>query len=130
MKKHGVLHRELAALIASLGHGDAIVVADSGLPVPPGVACIDLAVSQGVPPFLPVLQTILFELVVERAVMAQEVQNNETLLQAVVSRLNPVNVQLLPHDQLKELSKKARAIIRTGEWTPYANVILYAGVPF
>lgn len=130
MKKHGVLHRELAALIASLGHGDAIVIADSGLPVPPGVPCIDLAVTQGVPPFMPVLETILFEMVVERAVMAQEVQTNEALLQAVASRLKPVNVQMVSHDQLKELSQRARAVIRTGEWTPYANVILYSGVPF
>lgn len=130
MKKYGILHRELAALIASLGHGDALVVADSGLPVPPEVPCIDLAVCQGVPPFLPVLRAILFEMVVERAVVAQELHNNQNLLQEIASGVSPVQLQAVPHEQFKALTREARGVIRTGEWTPYANVILYAGVAF
>ncbi|AEF94753.1 D-ribose pyranase [Desulfotomaculum nigrificans CO-1-SRB] len=130
MKKHGILHRELAALIASLGHGDAIVVADSGLPVPPGVTCIDLAVTKNVPGFLPVLEAIMYELVVERAVVARELENNPELRQAIADKVAPVELQTVTHENLKQLSQKARAVIRTGEWTPYANIILYAGVAF
>lgn len=130
MKKHGILHRELAALIASLGHGDAIVVADSGLPVPPGVTCIDLAVTKNVPGFLPVLEAIMYELVVERAVVARELENNPELRQAIADKVAPVELQTVTHENLKQLSQKARAVIRTGEWTPYVNIILYAGVAF
>ncbi|AQS59939.1 D-ribose pyranase [Desulforamulus ferrireducens] len=130
MKKHGILHRELAALIASLGHGDAIVIADSGLPVPPGVACIDLAVTKGVPGFLEVLEAILYELVVEKATVAKELLPNSQLLDDINSRLSPVEVQAVSHEELKKLTAEAKAVIRTGEWTPYANVILYAGVAF
>lgn len=130
MKKHGILHRELAALIASLGHGDAIVIGDSGLPVPPGVSCIDLAVTKGVPGFLEVLEAILYELVVERATVAKELQPNSKLLDDITSRLSPVELQVVSHDELKKLTAGAKAVIRTGEWTPYANIILYAGVAF
>ena len=129
MKKHGILQRQLAALIASLGHGDVIVIGDSGLPVPPGVPCIDLAVCQGVPSFLQVLDAILYEMVVEKALIAQELLPNERLLQAITDRVE-VELQTVSHEELKETSEKARAIIRTGEWTPYANIVLYAGVAF
>lgn len=129
MKKHGILHRQLAELIASLGHGDAIVIGDSGLPVPPGVPCVDLAVCQGVPGFLQVLDAILYEMVVERATVAQELQPNEQFLHAIAGRLEP-ELQVVSHEELKKISEKARAIIRTGEWTPYANIVLYAGVAF
>ncbi len=36
--------------------------------------------------------------------------------------------EYVSHEQFKEHTKKAKAIIRTGEATPYANVILHAGV--
>ncbi|ABO51035.1 ribose transport protein RbsD [Desulforamulus reducens MI-1] len=130
MKKQGVLHRDLAALIASLGHRDAIVVADSGLPVPPGVNCIDLAVTKGIPPLLPVLQVILYEMVVERVVIADELQVNQSLVKSIADEVTPVSLEVVSHEQLKSLSQRARAVIRTGEWTPYANVILYSGVAF
>ena len=36
----------------------------------------------------------------------------------------------LPHDELKKMSAGCRFAIRTGEFTPYPNVILRAGVAF
>ncbi|MDO7786049.1 D-ribose pyranase [Desulforamulus aquiferis] len=130
MKKHGILHRDLAALIASMGHGDSIVIGDSGLPVPPGVKCIDLAVYKGVPPFFAVLDAILSEMVVERAVVALELENNKAFTEQVIHKLAPVKIELISHDDLKNISKESRAVIRTGEWTPYANIVLYSGVAF
>jgi D-ribose pyranase len=44
MRKSGVLHARLAAVLTELGHTDLLVVADAGLPIPPGVERIDLAV--------------------------------------------------------------------------------------
>ncbi|SHK97198.1 D-ribose pyranase [Desulforamulus aeronauticus] len=130
MKKQGILQRDLAALIASLGHGDAIVVADSGLPIPLGVTCIDLAVTEGVPGFLEVLDAILYEMVVERATVAGELQSNSTFIDHITSKLVSVDLQVVNHEEFKRRTAGVRAIIRTGEWTPYANIILYAGVAF
>ena len=55
MKKRGVLHAELSRCIAALGHKDLFMIGDAGMPIPPGVEIIDLAVTAGVPTFRQVL---------------------------------------------------------------------------
>ena len=75
MKRGTLLHPELSRVIARLGHGDALVIADAGLPIPPGVERIDLAFAPGKPPFIDVLEAILAEMQVERATLATEVKS-------------------------------------------------------
>ncbi len=123
MKKAGILHADLSRLVASLGHGDLLVIGDAGLPVPPGVPCIDLAVTHGLPGFAPVLAAVLTEMQVERCTMAKEAT---PALQA----LAPLPPTLVSHADFKRAMITARAVVRTGEVTPYANIALYAGVTF
>jgi D-ribose pyranase len=131
MKKTGLLHGELSHLVAMLGHGDAVVVADAGLPVPPGVRCIDLAVSRGVPSFDAVLQALLGEMQVERACLALELAARDPAAAAALkARLPDAQWASVSHHEFKQASHTARAIIRTGEFTPYMNVMLFAGVVF
>jgi D-ribose pyranase len=130
MKKHGVLHGELSKVIAELGHGQAIVVSDYGLPVPKGVPIIDLAISENIPSFLDVLASIVYELPIEKAVVASELKNNNLPLFEKIENQVHVKLRDFSHEELKELTKDVSVIVRTGEWTPYANVILYAGVAF
>lgn len=124
MKKHGILNAQLAGLVASLGHGDKLVIADAGLPVPPGVPVIDLAVVLGVPRFEAVLNAVLDEMAVESAVAAEEAGAE------VRKWVHQTAPGWVTHNEFKELAASARAVIRTGEATPYANVILIAGVAF
>jgi D-ribose pyranase len=124
MKRSGLLHRDLARLVASLGHGDLLVIGDAGLPVPPGVPCIDLAVTHGVPRFAEVLAAVLAEMQVERAVIAAEAGPE---VRGWLGALTPDEVS---HAAFKDASRGAVAVVRTGECTPYANVGLYAGVVF
>jgi D-ribose pyranase len=131
MKKTPLLHAELSGLIASLGHGDALVIADAGLPVPPGTRCIDLALTRGVPSFMEVLQAVLSEMQVERADCADELaQHNPAVSENLLRALPGVRVGTLPHTAFKARSAGARAIVRTGECSPYANVMLFSGVVF
>lgn len=131
MKKTGLLNQQLSAVIAGLGHTDTLVIADAGLPVPPGVARIDLAVTAGVPPFLTVLQAVLGEMQVERAVIASELASVSPGMHAnLLQALGDVPFQAVPHELFKTQSASAHAVVRTGEFTPYANVILSAGVVF
>ncbi|MDI3318041.1 MAG: D-ribose pyranase [Bacillota bacterium] len=132
MRRDGLLHAELLGLLAALGHGQTIVVADAGLPVPPGVRRIDLAVTPGLPGFLPVLEAVTGAMVVEGATVAEELaRGNASLLESVRRLLGPgVRVEAVPHEELKRLSGLAAAVVRTGEFTPYANVLLRAGVAF
>ena len=124
MKKSGILHNELAQLIASLGHGDLLVIADAGLPVPQGVRCIDLAVTLGVPRFLDVLDAVTQEMAIETAFRAAEAGGIGQQIDARVA------AEQVSHADFKTRTTRARAIVRTGEATPYASVGLMAGVVF
>lgn len=130
MKKGPVLNIALSQLIASLGHGDIVVIGDAGLPVPPGVPVIDLALTHGVPRFMQTLTTVLAEMQVERHVLADELAGKNMAIAAAVRALDLPGRSSVPHDEFKRLTAKARAIVRTGECTPYANIILVAGVVF
>jgi D-ribose pyranase len=131
MKKHGILHHELASVIASLGHGQLIVIGDAGLPVPPGVRCIDLAVSENVPRFIDVVRAVLGEMQVERANIATETATVSPHIDAELRELLiGISTNDTSHHDLKGASATAVAVVRTGEFTPYANVALYAGVVF
>ncbi|MCY0939809.1 D-ribose pyranase [Streptomyces antarcticus] len=129
MRADGLWHPRLLHLIAALGHGDLLVVADPGLPVPPGVETVDLVWRRGDPLFGPVLGAVLAELVAEHATVAAEAAD-PGLLAAFAEHLEGLAVERVPHDALKELTARARVVVRTGESTPYANVVLRAGVPF
>lgn len=131
MKKTALLHGALSQLVAGLGHGDLVVIADAGLPVPAGTPCIDLALTRGVPSFDQVLQALLSEMQVERAALADEaLQRSPAFVALAGERLQGVPLERVPHDELKRRSAAARAIVRSGEFTPYANLLLYAGVVF
>jgi D-ribose pyranase len=124
MKKTGILHRDLAAVVAALGHGDLLVIGDAGLPVPPGVRCIDLAVSHGLPGFADVLAAVLSEMQVERSLIATEAA------EAVTGWTAALSPERVSHADFKVLTARAVAVVRTGEVTPYANVGLFSGVTF
>ncbi|WP_035052881.1 D-ribose pyranase [Andreprevotia chitinilytica] len=132
MKKYGHLNRDISRVLASMGHTDSIVIADCGLPVPAGVECIDLTLQIGEPGFLHVLDTVLADFQLERAVFASEAQthNQAVLARATALERRSTAVEFVPHEEFKALTHKAKAIIRTGEATPYANVVLYSGVIF
>lgn len=129
MKRRGILHDALSGSLARLGHTDMVVVADCGLPRPPGVVVVDLAVVFGVPTFAQVIDALAEEIVVERVTVARETASaNLDAHTLIVARFGAPTV--VSHDQLKELSARAVLLVRTGEATPYANAILHCGVPF
>ncbi len=131
MKKIGVLNQPLSRVLAGLGHMDELVIADAGLPIPTGTERIDLAVSAGIPAFLDVLRAVLSEMEVQGAVVAAEtIERSPQMYEALRELLGDVPIQTVPHEQFKVRAAAARAVVRTGEFTPYANVILIAGVVF
>lgn len=131
MYKSNLLNAPLTAVLAEMGHTDQLVVADAGLPIPTTVERIDLAVIPGLPGFMDLVRVILENFQVESAVIAEEIETKSPhLYQELRSALGDVPVQKVPHKQFKEQTVSARAVVRTGEFTPYANVILVAGVRF
>ena len=131
MKKIGILNQPISSVIAGLGHTDTLVIADAGLPIPPETQRIDLALTEGIPSFLDTLRVVLTEMEVERAIVAEEMlDSSPQVYEAVKEMLGDVPIKTVTHLIFKEQTRSARAVIRTGEFTPYANVILTAGVVF
>jgi D-ribose pyranase len=132
MRRAGLLHAELNRVIAAMGHTDTLVIADVGLPVPRGVPCIDLALLPGLPSFAQVFDAICDELAVESATFAEEIHQKNPALAALADRLkrSGMAVDEISHADFKLRCAGAVAIVRTGETSPYANVILHAGVTF
>lgn len=132
MKKNGILNAPLAAVVAEMGHFDTITVADAGLPLPPEVERIDLVVRRGLPAFVDVVGALLEELAVQEAVVAEEMAAVSPALLAQLRALlgEQVPVRMIPHEEFKKLTHGSRAVVRSGECTPYANVILVSGVTF
>ncbi len=129
MKRDGILNPRLSFLLAGLGHTDTVVVADCGLPRPPGVEVVDLALVFGVPTFEQVLRALSTELVVERALIAAESLERNRGVRRLVESLF-VAPDTVDHEEFKRCTCDASLLVRTGEASPYANAILRCGVPF
>ena len=132
MRKTVLLNSMVSSVISEMGHTDMLTVGDCGLPIPEYVERIDLALKLGVPSFLETLDTILEELCVERIILAEEIKTaSPEMEKAVLCRFgDKVKVEYVPHEEFKLMTGKGKAIVRTGECTPYANVILQSGVTF
>ncbi|WP_405096742.1 D-ribose pyranase [Oceanobacillus sp. FSL H7-0719] len=131
MKKSGILNRDISALLATLGHTDTIIIADSGLPIPNDISCIDVSLKLGTPSFLSVLELILTEMEVEKLILAEEIKTENSKLHVKLIQDNEtLPIEYLSHEKLKQRINEVKAVIRTGEATPFANVILQSGVIF
>ncbi|HHW7448417.1 D-ribose pyranase [Pasteurella multocida] len=139
MKKTALLNAPLSQVIATLGHTDSLTICDAGLPIPKQIERVDLALSEGVPSFLQTFHAVVTEMFVERAIIAEEIkEKNPKILTALLNSLaqleqqqgNQIEVQYVSHDMFKTYTHASKAIVRSGECSPYANIILYSGVPF
>lgn len=139
MKKGVLLNSPISSVISRLGHTDKITIADAGLPIPSSVERIDLALTQGIPDFMSVLQTITHEMQVEAVMLADEIKTiNPSLFNEILSYLylleqeqkKSIQIMYVSHEAFKKQLTENKAVIRTGECTPYANIVLFSGVTF
>lgn len=131
MKKIGILNQELSAVISGMGHRDMLGVVDAGFPITEKTQRIDLALDKGIPGFVETIKVIAKELEVEKIYLAKETQDiNPNIEKEIINTFKDTPIEIVDHMQLERYSQGARAIVRTGEFTPYANVILVSGVIF
>ena len=134
MKKIGTLNNRLSKVIAEMGHTDMLAIADAGLPIPQETERIDLALSRGVPGFIQTLQTVVSELEIEEIILAEEIKSATSSSAELFERLQgivgDVPITFVSHEDFKQTLPSCRAVVRTGECTPYANIIMSSGVKF
>lgn len=130
MKRAGLLNAQLCHAISSLGHGDGLLVVDAGFPIPTSSWRIDLAVTRDLPDLRTVLELIGNELIVEGVTVAEEVgTNNPKLYEWLDAHWPAVELRTIPHtEMLADAAARAKAVVRTGAFEPWGNVLLTSGV--
>ncbi|BBV76567.1 L-fucose mutarotase [Raoultella planticola] len=130
MRPGKILHPQIAEALASLGHGDIVLVTDAGAPIPPHSQRIDLAFYAGMIDLLDILFVLRHEIFIENVIFADEVpQKNPKLLQRVTEIFtgSGADFTLIPHARLvAEIYSRARVIIRSGSLMPWGNFALVA----
>ena len=129
MKETGAINRGIDAAISKQGHGDLLMVTDAGFAIPLEVEVIDLSLDENKPMVLEVLEMLKKYFSVEKMIMANETKIISPTLFSNISKAfgDGVPVETIEHSALKEMSKTVKAIIRTGDFTAYGNVILVSG---
>lgn len=135
MKKNLLINSEISYCISKLGHKDSIVIGDAGLPIPDSVKRIDLALSKGIPSFLSVLTAVLSEQKVEKIILAEEIKTispklHDEILLICKEAESQLEIEYVSHEVFKMNTGYCKCAIRTGEFTPFANIILVSGVVF
>lgn len=133
MKKAGILNSDISRVLSYMGHTDTICIGDCGLPIPDEVERIDLALMFGIPTFMDTLKVVKEDMKIEKIVLATEIkEQNKKVLKEIEELFEGegVEVEYVPHTELKAQTKNCKAVIRTGETTPYANIILQSGCIF
>lgn len=131
MKRTKLINSELSYTISKMGHTDSLTIGDCGLPIPDSVNRIDLALTHGLPSFLDTLDVVLEELCVEEIIIASEIEEkNNAIYKEILKRFDKIKISKVCHEEFKNMTKESKAVVRTGECSPYANIILKSGVVF
>ena len=127
MKKKGILNRQLAGLVAGLGHTDCVMICDAGFPIPKGIEYVDLAMCEGIPSFVDCLNLLLSEAVFDEITIAQEMlEHNPETFGYILGMFKAHKRNVIPQTEFLPMAENAKFIIRTGELKPYSNIYLYS----
>ena len=129
MKETGILNIDISDALAHLGHMDELIVCDAGFPIPAGIRTIDVSIKANQPTTLEVLAEILNHFSVEKIVLAEESQQHSPTMFARLTGLfdKDVTVETMPRTAFKIRAKGVKAVIRTGDFTAYSNILLVSG---
>ncbi|NVF12504.1 D-ribose pyranase [Anaerococcus sp. AGMB00486] len=127
MKKNGILNSEISKALSDLGHTDLIAIGDCGLPIESDKK-IDISLKLGEPKFIDVLETLLNDYICQGYILASEIKEKNKKQEAAIKKLLPnIKPSYVSHEDFKRKLSACKFIIRTGETTPYSNIILESG---
>jgi D-ribose pyranase len=126
MLKTGILNPHINYLLSRVRHTNTLVIADRGFPCWPGIETIDISLVDDLPRVADVLCAIRCNFEIGTLIMAEEFRTSNP--RKVIARHTELakGTKLIfePHVKLKQRVHQAIGIIRTGDSTPYSNVIV------
>ncbi len=131
MQKSGILNPAILSLLARIRHTNLLIIADRGFPYWPSIETVDISLVDGIPTVLQVVDALRPAYDFTQAFMAQEfLAENTTAVQAQFkAALAGIPLAYEPHVDFKKRVPQAIGLIRTGDVTQYANLILVSGRP-
>ncbi|MEI0490108.1 D-ribose pyranase [Brachyspira pulli] len=131
MKKNGIINSEISKVLSYMRHTDTICISYLGLPCPENVTYIDISLKMGIPSFIDVLEEVSKDMKIECIVLAEEIKTkNKEIHDKIINMFNDIDIKYVSHEDFKKHTSSCKAIIRTGEATPYANIILQSNCIF
>lgn len=126
MLKSGILNPNINSLLSRVRHTNTLVISDRGFPFWPQIETIDISLIDDLPRVLDVLNAIRANFKVGNAFMANEFRtvNTPQTCANFERALEGVSLTYEPHIEFKKRVPHAIGLIRTGDTTQYANMIL------
>jgi D-ribose pyranase len=126
MLKTGILNPHINSLLSRVRHTNTLVIADRGFPFWPMIETVDIALVDDIPSVLDVIHALRSNFVIGNAWMAQEflTHNSVSTRSTFAEALEGIAVVHEPHVEFKKRVPHAIGLIRTGDTTQYANLIL------
>jgi D-ribose pyranase len=124
--RNGILNPAINALLSRVRHTNALVVADRGFPFWPQIETVDISLVDDIPRVLDVFKAIQANFVIGKIVMANEFRqvNDSATVHSFEQCFGDIPAIVEPHAQLKQRVPSAIGLIRTGDTTQYANMVL------
>jgi D-ribose pyranase len=122
----GILNPQILSMIARVRHTNTLVIADRGFPYWPMIETVDISLVDDVPTVLQVFEALKANFSVGHIYMAEEFKaNNAPALQQIFANSRgEIPITYEPHNEFKLRVPQAIGLIRTGDSTQYANIIL------
>jgi D-ribose pyranase len=126
MLKTGILNPQINSLVSRVRHTNTLVIADRGFPFWPMIETVDISLVDDVPTVLAVLRALRPNFQIGKARMAQEFlkTNSAKTRAAFAEALQGIELAHEAHIEFKKRIPHAIGLIRTGDTTQYANIIL------
>jgi D-ribose pyranase len=131
MIRQGILNPLINSLLCRVRHTNMLVIADRGFPYWPGIETVDISLVDGIPTVLQVLEAIRPNFDIVQIYMAREFREENTpeAQERLAKATAGIPLVFEPYAEMKKRVPQAIGLIRTGDTTQYANMVLVSGRP-
>ena len=126
MLQTGILNPHVLDLVARIRHTNTLVIADWAFPYWPEIETVDISLTKGIPTVLDVLDLLKENFKIGKIWQADEFAqvNDAATIQKFEQSFGAIPLVREPHIEFKKRVPQAIGLIRTGDATPYGNIIL------
>jgi len=126
MLNTGILNPHVLDLIARIRHTNTLVISDWAFPFWPEIETVDISLTHGIPTVLDVLDLLTPVFKIGHIWQAEEFVATTTpeAVAGFAKSFGEIPLTREPHLDFKKRVPHAIGLIRTGDPTPYGNIIL------